>query len=395
MVDMGNAAVGVGVGNMPIPWTEHPHFDDIYAYEAGGEYSVRDSSFRKMKRMWTYWLNFANSVARPSIQVAPYKGLGLFGSTALPHEPQENGWDHVLIANFFRWLRDHDVATKDMVETGKLWMNHHLKAEAAAYGFGRSVYSCGTIAAVSQITREANEAAAWRAINNGEDLRAYLDISILDDQRERMLRGVLNTQDPQLRQRMKPLARLQFAAMLNKGFQTLNRAFELRLLCLAHVLVRFMEAIGHNGGSDNAHQITNQGKANKSGHLEYIAFARHVNPLQDPAAFDGLCFLQRFCVLFEAVPNFMQTDSYASFPLYCSCRDQTLRVNESAMGKHWKMQFDAYQVCCSKLTHQPRKQGQQHLDNCGVSASQIARAARHKQSLSLLSLHTRRSDEQQ
>jgi hypothetical protein len=146
MADPGNAA-----GNMPVPWTEHPAFDDIYVYEMGGEYSVRVSSFRKIKRMWTFWLNFANSVSRPSTQVAPYKGLGLFGSTVWPQTPQENGWDHVLIARFFPWLRDNGVATKDMVETSKLWMNHHLKAEAAAYGFGRSVYSCGTIAVVSLV----------------------------------------------------------------------------------------------------------------------------------------------------------------------------------------------------------------------------------------------------
>jgi hypothetical protein len=325
---------GIAAGGMPIPWTEHPDFDDIYDYEVGGEYSVRVSSFRKIKCMWTFWLNFANSVGRLAVQPAPYKGLGLFGSTASLLTPQENGWDHVLIGSY-------GVGTKDMVETSKLWMNHHLKAEAAAYGFGRSVYSCGTIAAVSQITREANEA----------------------DQRKRMLLGVLNPQDPKLIQKTKPLARLQFAAMMNKAFQTLNRGFELRLLYLAHLLVRHMEAIGHNGGSDNAHQVTNQGKANKSGHLEYLAFARHVNPLQDSAAFDGLCLLQRFCIMLQDVPNFMQVDSYATFPLYCGCRDHTLHESESAMGKHWKMQFTAYGICSSKLTHQPRKQGQQHLDN--------------------------------
>jgi hypothetical protein len=134
------------------------------------------------------------------------------------------------------------------------------------------------------------------ARNNGVDLQAYLDISISDDQREGMLLGVLKPEHPELIQKTKPLARLQFAAMLNKAFLTLNRGFELRLLCLAHLLVRFIEAIGHNGGSDNAHQVTNQGKANKSGHLEYLAFARHVNPLKDAAAWDGLCLLQRFCV---------------------------------------------------------------------------------------------------
>jgi hypothetical protein len=165
---------GIAAGGMPIPWTEHPDFDDIYDYEVGGEYSVRVSSFRKIKCMWTFWLNFANSVGRLAVQPAPYKGLGLFGSTAPLLTPQQNGWDHVLIGSFFCWLRDNGVGTKDMVETSKLWMNHHLKAEAAAYGFGHSVYSCGTIAAVSQITHEANEAAAWMAINKVKIYRHIL-----------------------------------------------------------------------------------------------------------------------------------------------------------------------------------------------------------------------------
>jgi hypothetical protein len=167
--------------------------------------------------------------------------------------------------------------------------------------------------------------------------------------------------------------------MLNRGFATMFRSFEMRQLRFTHCCVRWKDEIGHNGGSMNPHVVTNNGKANVNGHLEYTAFLRHVNALQDTAASDGCCFFQRFGRLFEDVPDFRQWRATKKLTLYRGHASRASPVSKSHMNGHWTEQFRAYDIVCGKLTHQPRVQGQQYLDNCGVDIIQITRIARHKQ----------------
>jgi hypothetical protein len=362
--------------DIPLAWIQHPSFADIYG-EALGFHIVPANSFERIKSMWRHWLNFTQSIGRRPLQNPPYKGLGLFASPTFPQPiSTENVYDNGIMGQFFEWLRVRGT-TVDLVRRGITWANHHLKAEAAMYGFGRSPHNVGEIRAVGIIMRQAAATAATRARDNGEDLQANLDMAISDEQREQLLLGVLRTDNVTLRQ-ASVLNRLQFGAMLNRGFVTMFRAFEMRRLRFTHCSVRWMDPIGHNGGSMNPHVVTNDGKANVNGHLEYTAFACHVNALQDTAASDGCCFFQRFGRLYEEVPDFRNWRATSGLTVYRGHARPTCHVSKSHMETHWTQQFLAYDVVCSKLTHQPRVQGQQYLDNCGVSISQITRIARHK-----------------
>jgi hypothetical protein len=67
-----------------------------------------------------------------------------------------------------------------------------------------------------------------------------------------------------------------------------------RKLTLGHTLVRIIEVLGSGGGTEAAHMITNEAKANSAGSLEYTGFVTYINPLQDAAAWDGVCSMQRY-----------------------------------------------------------------------------------------------------
>jgi hypothetical protein len=185
--------------DLPNAWIQHPSFADIYG-NAPGFHMVGANSFERIKSMWRHWLNFTQPLGRHPLQNHPYKGLGLFASPTFPRAiPNENDYDHVLIGQFFEFLRERG-ATIDLVKRGITWANHHLKAEAAMYGFGRGNYNVGTIRAVGTVASHAAAAAATRARDNGEDLQADLDMAISDEQREQLLLGVLKTDNPTLQQ---------------------------------------------------------------------------------------------------------------------------------------------------------------------------------------------------
>jgi hypothetical protein len=203
-----------------------------------------------------------------------------------------------------------------------------------------------------------------------------LDISISDDQMHALLTSALRTEHPVLLG-MHPLAKLQFCAIFTKAFVTLNRGGELRDLTFGMCFLRTLEAIGGSGGAECGHFVSNKAKKNQVGNFVYKAFACHVNPLQDVAAWDGLCFAQRFATEGEPFPSFTDWQSFNGRALYRSIRSHLQALSAATMHSQWRAIFDAHGVVCDKLTHQPRKQGQQFLDSFGVGPSQIGRMADH------------------
>jgi hypothetical protein len=258
------------------------------------------------------------------------------------------------------------------------FLNKHSKAEAVAYGWNQVIPSVGSIDAVSDYMWQAMQRTATHARDTGEDLQANLDNSITAVQMEDMLLSGLSTIDPVLCG-MKPLARYQFCAIICKGFLTLNQSDEFCNLTLGHTLVRFIEVLGSGGGTEAAHMITNEAKANSVGSLEYTGVVMHINPLQDAAAWDGVCSMQRYTKMQEPVPDFADYGDFYNRPFYRSYNNYEIALAAATMYQQWHKQFNVHSVCCSKLTHHPRKQGQQQLDNLGVGVGQIARLAGHMQ----------------
>jgi hypothetical protein len=62
--------------------------------------------------------------------------------------------------------------------------------------------------------------------------------------------------------------------------------------------------------------ILNQGKTKKTGRIEYKAFATHMNPRLDTAAYLRLSLLQPFNVLHMPFPDLLDPKDYATYPVY-------------------------------------------------------------------------------
>jgi hypothetical protein len=357
----------------------HPTFDQIYG---AGVREPTPAAFVKLHTPYTNWCHFCQEryPGRLILQVPPFKGLGLFASPSFrPNQlPLPDTWDVVLITEFCEWMFAARNATMYLMSITVNFLNKHSKAKAAAYGWNRMIPSVGSIVAVADYMRQAMQRTATLARDTGQDLQANLDNSISAAQIESMLRGGLHTVDGVLNG-MKPLARYQFCAMLCKGFLTLNRGDEFRKLMMGHCLVRVIEVLGSGGGTEAAHMITNEAKANSVGNLEYTGFVTHINPLQDAAGWDGVCILQRYGPMGEPSPNFALYGDYCHRPFYRAHNNRNNALAAATMDQHWRKQFNAHEVCCAKLTHQPCRQGQQQLDNLGVNVSHIARLAGYKQ----------------
>jgi hypothetical protein len=225
--------------------------------------------------------------------------------------------DHQLVVQFFQFVEGlHDgVLFRGAVKL-KTWMNCHAKTEASHYGFPMLVrFSVGNFAEVSECCHRIKTHAATYVRVNRLDLQASLDLSISNDKLCGLLFEALCPTHAPI-ERTSVLGRLQFAAMITKAFCTLNRGDELRDLTLGMCFVRMLETIGNYGGTDCGHFVSNKAKENQVGNLMYKAFAQHINPLQDPAAWDGIVLLQRFVSEREPFPIFTDWDDFGNRPLY-------------------------------------------------------------------------------
>jgi hypothetical protein len=124
-------------------------------------------------------------------------------------------------------------------------------------------------------------------------------------------------------------------------------------------------------------QITNGGKTNQAGKLQYSAYAPHVNPEEDPGGWLGFYFMQRFMIDNEQPPDHRNWEDYAYKPVFRSMSDPEKALSDSTMYEHWKTFFSAIGICTPHVVHQPRLDGQQRLDEYNVPQNHIARFAKY------------------
>jgi hypothetical protein len=171
--------------------------------------------------------------------------------------------------------------------------------------------------------------------------------------------------------RMKLLARSNLASAFAHAGQAGTRGSDSRSLNFNHGFLKEMEFLGD--GEDVDHFVHNEGKTNRTGRIEYKAFATHMNPRLDASAHLGLSLLLRFNVLHEPFPNFLKPKDYASRPVYRSSRGYSKHISPSGMHDNWKRGFEHVGIVCQKLTHQPRIDLQQRIADKGCTSDMIER----------------------
>jgi hypothetical protein len=357
----------------------HPPLPELYPNLAGQ--LVTRPTWNSMRPMWPIYGACCLGHQRRLVQLAPYKGLGFCTSETYDIPPGReislDTLDYAFIVDMFEFAYLSGINYRKWTKL-KTWTNKHIFFELRSYQvIILKGFSVGQIPRIRDLTRMIRERDATHVRDNLLDLQAHLDVPISDDHMFELMMGGLNAVHQALRDKSL-LERLQFCAMFSKAFATLNRGGELREIHLGMCYVRKIKVIGGRGGMDCGHFVSNNAKENKAGHMTYKAFARHACPLLDAAAWDGTALFQRFVIQGERFPNFANWNDFATRPLYRAIRNYNQNLQATRMGGFWREYFDEYDIICDKVTHQPRKQGQQMMDEVGVVAGDIARHAGHK-----------------
>lgn len=134
-------------------------------------------------------------------------------------------------------------------------------------------------------------------------------------------------------------------------------------------------ALGPLPGTPVSMNLSNKSKHNQDGRCEHTGAAPHYDALRDTAAWLGVLWLFRFFVMKEPLPNFLNYKELFKIPTYRSFMDAGVEVGESSYGDFWWRFYTDAKVIVSKLTHQPRRDGQQQLDDAGQDSGKIARMA--------------------
>ena len=88
----------------------------------------------------------------------------------------------------------------------------------------------------------------------------------------------------------------------------------------------------------------------------------------------GLLWLVRYKILNEDIPDFLDYTKVFKIPTYRK-KYKVANVEGPDFHQQWKRFFDACGANVSKVTHQPRKQGQMELYDANVEISKIAHMA--------------------
>ena len=149
------------------------------------------------------------------------------------------------------------------------------------------------------------------------------------------------------------------------------------------------------GGTDGLFFMSNGGKTNAKGRLEYYGALPHLNPLFCPVAAKGYIFLFRFTSGFgqsEKFPDFLDP---ADYYMVHSCRpDQRNKgrhdlVTYETQRKNFKKVYDAIGYVGAKVTHQGRAQLQVEMTSNGMSREEKLQFCRYYNTATLQAIpHT-------
>jgi hypothetical protein len=103
---------------------------------------------------------------------------------------------------------------------------------------------------------------------------------------------------------------------------------------------------------DNFMHLT--GKTNRTGRLDYKSFAAHMNPRLDSGGHMGDMVLERFTMMKEGFPSFLDPKDYTRRPVFRSVQSKDAEIPPQTMYTNWKGVFEALEIQVPKVTHQPR-----------------------------------------
>jgi hypothetical protein len=387
--ELGDADI-LGAGASSV--TEFPHIprvSDIEAPKIPGLYNIEQgdcgtkvSTERGFRPVWKLWRAYCELNGRVAPHMAD-RGLQLYDPTRLGGYSERN-FDRAVVESFFKYLVAQPDTKPDLMTKAKTFINAHLKCEfytllrdfseehphiPASVNVGENVSvknSCQSV-----IGRKAD-----RSREECLDLYADIDNVISEKQIRSMMEFVFLPKPGGEVEKMNLLYRLEFAASFSLSMQDLRRSEEHRDQLLVQRFTKRVRSIGPVPGTIVSMNLTNKAKHNHVGRLEYTGAAPHSDQLRDSTAWHGLMWLYRFVVKQEGFPNFQDYTELYKVATY-RAHESNNTIPENSFSVMWRSFYTDAEVVVGKLTHQPRRQAQQEMDEDGCDTADIARMAGH------------------
>ena len=173
-----------------------------------------------------------------------------------------------------------------------------------------------------------------------------------------------------------PLMAVQTLIEMRTGIMQLLRGDNMRKETYSHSFARKLPKAGPSG-MDCGHSLSNKGKMNDSGRIEFVGVLPARNPILCLLAARGMGSVVRFGVLGEPVPDFTDAKDYFQRPVLRSTTSFKTAVSYKQQLDNLDKLFLFLGIKVSKKTHQGRAQGQRDLDELGVCWHAIARLAHY------------------
>lgn len=202
----------------------------------------------------------------------------------LQHDDKE--YDLVKMRSFMQFLDTADV-TLSQIETGLLFIQHYLNRDCEAFNKPKVTGAVKADFAIKCIYEKHKRTKATRAMEEGEDIQADLDVRISEEQMDGMMRECFSPKYKGVAA-MSELARIQTAAEIRHSHTTGERGDNIRGYTACMAFTRQARGIGPTrNGMEIDYLITNKGKQNQQGKFMYTSMAPHMNPLFDTVGLQG------------------------------------------------------------------------------------------------------------
>ena len=154
----------------------------------------------------------------------------------------------------------------------------------------------------------------------------------------------------------------------------LQRNDDLRDERYAYTFSKLYKSVGANG-VEGLCAVTNGGKTNKAGRIEYTGALPHVNPLLCCLGARGMLLLERHQVMNEAAPDFLEPKSFFTRPTIRAATKHDEPQSYPQSYKNVRATHKAAGVMVTKVTHQGRGEGQRALQDGEISLDHIRQMA--------------------
>jgi hypothetical protein len=198
----------------------------------------------------------------------------------------DHEYDLPKMRSFVQFLDTADV-TLSQIETGLLFIQHYLNRDCDAFDRPKMVGAVKADFAIKTIFDKHKRSKATRAMEEGQDIQADLDVRITAEQMDAMMRECFCPTNSGV-SALSELARIQTAAEIRHSHTTGERGDNIRGYTACMAFTKQARGIGPTrNGMEIDYLITNKGKQNQQGKFTYTSMAPHLNPLFDTVGLQG------------------------------------------------------------------------------------------------------------